>query len=163
MAKKKTAKVLLSERLEAYLGQKASRELIEEVDKELLKELTPGAPMPKIADMIVHRLVKSALSGKEWALQAVYDRMEGKAPIGVQAKDDGRALEDKLDGITTQHLNTLASSVTGKGEADDQAAHPAGRLPPARGNDLYQDQPGDSQEGAGKPAVAEALAAGGHE
>lgn len=166
MAKKKSAPLgpKLNERLSAYLGQQATRKLIEEIDPKLLDQMKAGDSLPKIADLIVHEVVKMALRGKEWAIQLVYDRMEGKTPVGNQARDDGRGLEDKLDGITTAHLNAYSESIIKERRSPDpEAEKEADRRSAADGMDMPADPAGDTQDNKRELVVAQELAPGGHQ
>ena len=161
MAKRrKESESQLNARLEAMLGQFATRKLIEESNFSL-EELEPNAPAPKIADLIVHEVVKLALKGKEWAIQLVYDRVEGKAPQGQPVKEDGRILEDRLDAVAKSHLNSFSEAVIQHQESEPE--NEPYRPPPAPSVDLPEDGAGDSEGTESQPVVAQEIAAGSHD
>jgi hypothetical protein len=131
-------KVNLSSVLRRLLGERATIELIEECDPEFLKAAKAGMAMPTLAEMLVKKLVRLALDPKkpnQWAFELIYDRLEGKAVQGAPPSDSGRKVNDQLDAVTTEHLNSLASAFSNRpvtvgagADAPPIAAGPAGRL-----------------------------------
>lgn len=104
----------ISRLLKEALGKAAPPDLIEQCAPELLSSLKAGARMPLVADLIVSKVVKLALDPKKdcrWAVELIFDRTEGRAPIA--AEDDRMdVVEDKLDGISNEHLNAIAEKFT---------------------------------------------------
>ncbi|MCC7147127.1 MAG: hypothetical protein IT443_11835 [Phycisphaeraceae bacterium] len=100
----------LSQLLADALGQKASSELLSQCP-DLLKQIQAGQEIPTIAELLVAKVVQLALDPakqNQWAVEMIFDRVEGKPVAGIAPDDQGRPIEDRLDDITGQYINELA-------------------------------------------------------
>jgi hypothetical protein len=144
MAKPAQLKIKLAETLKELLGQIASAKLLAEVDPELLKELTAGKTAPTIAELVVKKVIRLALDPKtqcQWAIELIFERVEGKAVQGSPLREDGRMIEDRLDDITREHLNSLAATFA-KQATNDLITDNAGTEEPTKGTPLAPDDAG---------------------
>ena len=113
-------KIILSKLLKDLLGKPVS---IKNLSAAEISELVEGFQVMSNGEALAEKLMQLATLGKEWAIQIVLERTEGRA---VQAaKEDGsdKTTEERLDYITTQHLNSLAKRHLER-QQDEQ------RLPP---------------------------------
>ncbi len=156
----KSDKARLTEIIKQMLGERVTIKLLEEIDPELLKELQAGKAVPTVADMLAKKVIRLALDpqkSNQWAVELIFDRLEGKAPKGTPMREDGRVIEERLDAITTEHLNSLAAQFArqttvefGSGsEIEDTTSGPASKL-----LDLQQDRTVSAEEVGCEPAVA---------
>lgn len=156
----KQEKVDLTAALRRLLGERASAKLLKECDPDLLAQLTAGAQAPTVGDLLVKKVLKLALDpdkSNQWAVELVYERMEGKPAPGLAIKADGRKIEERLDDITTEHLNSLAAGfarkeppdLDGGGEVEGDPAGPVARL-----LDLPGNKPAGSERAAKESALA---------
>lgn len=163
----KSDRQMLSGILKKMLGERASSELLKQCDPELAKQLTPGMELPTVADLVAKKIIKLALDPEkayQWAVEILFDRMEGKAAQGVPIKADSRVLENKLNDITTQHLNSIAvefakesaGQLADQREVTDESDGPAAKL-----LDLSNDGAGDPEEPPREPVMAGETAAEG--
>lgn len=98
-------KIVLSKLLRDLLGRPVS---IKNLSAKEVSELVEGFQVMNNGEALAEKLMQLAVQGKEWAIAIVLERTEGRA---VQAaKEDGsdKTTEERLDYITTQHLNSLA-------------------------------------------------------
>lgn len=155
--KNKSPKMQLSEKLREMINRAVPIRMLQEVAPELIDELQAGMPVPLVADLIVDKLIKLAIDPKrpnQWALELIWERMEGKAAQGQPPDDQGRLLEERLDDITTQHLNAIATQYA-KSHRDGQPAVKEQPLGPDTGNlDLLEDGIDSSQEAGSELGVA---------
>lgn len=151
MAKTPALRVKIAETLKRVLGEHATYELVKEVAPELLEELAVGKIAPSVADLLVRKVVRLALDkekSNQWAVELIFDRVEGKSVAGQPIREDGRIVEDRLDDLTREHLNSIAAQfaqrakdrLVGGSEAADRAAGPASKL-----MDLRKDRPDRTQ------------------
>lgn len=138
----KKKRIRLSKLLQELLGQPVSIKNL--TDKEIA-DLVEGYAVMSNGEALATKLMQLAVQGKEWAVQIVLERTEGRA---VQAaKEDGsdRTTEEKLDHVTAQHLNSLAKRFVKPDEQEDRsepenvATGPASKL-----LDLHKDGAGGS-------------------
>lgn len=54
-----------------------------------------------------------------WAIQLLYDRIEGKIPLAV-IEDQGRSLTDKVSDLGKAKINSLAKTAADEDDRDDQ-------------------------------------------
>lgn len=155
----------LSKWLRELLGRNAPIEFQDQV------ELLAGEPGKTNAEIIAEAVVAAAREGKQWAIELVHDRTEGK-PVQALKPDEGdQSVEERINDVTVQHLNDLAASLAGAAtgetaplsadpepEPDDPEpdADPAGPGHPAAAParkllDLPKDPDRDSQDAAGQP------------
>lgn len=155
-----SARTRLSDALREMLGQKASVQLVKEVAPELMNQLTAGKSLPTIAELLVKKVVGMALDPKrqcQWAVELIFDRMEGKAVQGAAVREDARITEEKLDDLTAEHLNSIAAEFS-KDAARELAgsdAEDAAHRPAADDLDLPDDGADGPEEAPGEPALEE--------
>ena len=116
-----------------------------------------------VASLLVDKIVSLALNpekANQWAVELIWGYVEGKPVQGSPKREDSRVIEERIDDITTQHLNSLTASF----------AKPAGQKPSdidvAVGTDGRatgdMDVPGDGPPGpegtVGQPEMANAAA-----
>lgn len=156
MAKKKLTKRLTSI-IKDMLGERASISLIKEIDPELLKELQSGKPAPLVAELLAKKVIKLALDPKksnQWAVELIFDRLEGRAAQGAPMREDGRNIERRLDDLSTEHLNSVAADfakATRERAAEKTADEADG--PTARLLDLSRDRAADPEGDEAESAV----------
>lgn len=134
-------KVKLTEHIKSLLGQRATGELLKEVDPALLAEMQADAEMPTLAALVAKKVIRLALDPQkshQWAVELIMDRTEGRAVQGAPPKEDGRIIQEKLDNLTREHINSLttkfaevtAASVKEfeESQPSDDDAGPAARL-----------------------------------
>lgn len=136
--KKENLKRKLTQLMKEMLGKNATAELMREIAPEMLAELRPDDTVPTIAQLLVGKIVRLALDPKksnQWAVEIIWDRVEGRAIQGEPPRDDGRAHEEKLRDIDRAHLNAIAAQFTADepgrlagAEAEDEPAGPAQKL-----------------------------------
>ena len=161
MTKKKKSDKLtakLSEIMKEAVGKKASTGLLQELefDPEELRKITSGKlPVPTIAQLIVQKIIRMALTptrSNQWCVEMVWERTEGKAPSSPALTDDGRGTEERLNDITTSHLNALAEdSIAAAAEAHTEEL--PSRLAEAQ-LEMSEDGTPDTQGLPGEPPVA---------
>lgn len=118
----------LSERIRSLLGSPATVDMLDGWT-EILENMAAGEPAPLVADMIAMKVVKLAIDPKkqnQWAIATILDRTEGKAGQGAPPDTSGRRFKEKMDDVTTHHLNTLAGQFIKNhaGVAIDEAREP---------------------------------------
>jgi hypothetical protein len=152
--KKETKRARLNVLLKDLLGQRATVKLLKEVEPDLLREMSAGAKAPTMAELLVKKVVKLALDPEkpnQWAVELIFDRVEGKPVGGAPPTDDGRQIEERLDDVTTQHLNAIASQFSRRtpgelaGGDGEPAAEAGADGPAAKLLDLPQDRPARPQ------------------
>ena len=160
MAKSNTERTQLLGIIKKMLGERASMELLKEVAPDIIPELKNGTPVPVVAELLVNKVVRLALDPKksnQWAVELIFDRVEGKAVQGRPIREDGRVLEDRLDEVTATHLNSIAakfakqaaSELSSRGEAENKPAGPAAKL-----LDLHKNRADSAQAAKGQSALA---------
>lgn len=108
----KTAGVALTETIRSLLGHPVPPELLQELEPELFKKLSAGMRCPTGIDLLAKKLVRLALDPKksnQWAINMIYERLEGKAAQGEPVSDEGRQISERLNELTTAKLNSLAA------------------------------------------------------
>ena len=118
--KKENLRHALVARLKNVLGEKATAKLVEACRPDQLEKLKPGQDLPTVAELLVDKIVRFALDkdkANQWAVDLVFGYIEGRPVQGLPKRDDGRHLEDHLNDITRQHLNSLAATIDGNGPA----------------------------------------------
>lgn len=129
---KKPGKVKLTELLRDMLGERATKELLEVVDPDFLKELKKGKSIPTVADLLVKKIVRYALDPSkayQWAVEMIWNYNEGKPAMGSPVTDDGREFDEQMDDLTREHLNSMAAQFS-KSAAEQlltEAAEPSGK------------------------------------
>lgn len=141
----KPLKVAVTESLRRMLGQPATLELMKHVDPAdtYLLQLKPGDKAPQVVELLAAKAVRIALDPKKANLEAIamiVDRIDGKAVPGLQKKQDGRKISEKLDAVTTKHLNSIAAQVAQRQPGPEPEPEPDGT------------EVGPAQDGAGGPA-----------
>ncbi len=98
--------------LKDQLGRPVSVELLEESYPEIVNAMASGQPAPQVAQVLAAKIIKLAIKGDEknqWAIEMIYDRVVGKPKQSPVDAGGGRQFADeKLDDVTTEHLNVLA-------------------------------------------------------
>jgi uncharacterized membrane-anchored protein YjiN (DUF445 family) len=161
VAKEPTLRTKVTEMLKRMLGERATYELVSEVAPELLAELTANKNVPTVADLLIRKVIRLALDkdkGNQWAVELIFDRVEGKSVAGEPVRQDSRVVEDRLDDITREHLNSIAAQFAkrakdelgGDKKAENRPAGPAGRL-----LDLHKNRPDRPENLDRKPPLAE--------
>jgi hypothetical protein len=107
---KKTAQQQLGEMLQEAIFQPATKDMVDEYDE--LRDLMAEGHRISCAHILVQKIIGIACGKKsaQWAIDFIFDRLEGKAAPGVAPDKSGRDIEAKLDKITQGHLNELAES-----------------------------------------------------
>lgn len=168
--RKKSLRADLNAKLKAALGHTATVELLKVVNPKLLEQLRAGVQMPRVADLLVDKIIKLALDpakANQWAVELVWDRSEGRAVAGQAPENDGRKIEDRLNVISKEHLNAIATQFSTekwqKAEEENRnqaTADPAPGLPPGL-LDLPSHGAGSTQALGGQSSMAtEAKGAG---
>ena len=157
-------KVRLANTLKSMLGERASMEMLKECAPELLKALGPGKNVPTVAELLAQKVIALALDPKksnQWAVELIFDRVEGKAVKGAEVMEAYRDVEDKLDELTTEHLNSIAAKFAknapaelggGEYKAEDRAAGSANKL-----LDMSKNRTRRSERPSSQPGVAAQL------
>lgn len=142
----KTAKQKLGDHLKQLIGQPAPVEMLDGW-QDIINEMAEGRQAPQIAELIAMKVLKAAVDPNrpnQWAVELVFDRVDGKA-IQQTAGEGRDEIEERLNDISRQHLNDLAALSTataGAAQAQDgadrQVANPLGsvsshRTPDAKG------------------------------
>lgn len=150
---------------------KADRELLTKLLRSKLSEPCPpkllpptmqaamkvGGKTPTYGDAVVHQLLEAAVVDKrEWAIEQILDRTEGKPVQAIRQEDSDRTTGEMLNDVTLKLLNRFASgiapakpAVNGSRPADVEAA-PTGS-PTSRLLFLPKDRPDNSKNSAGQP------------
>lgn len=125
-------------RLKKVLGETATKELLQACQPKQLEKLKPGQDFPMVAELLVDKIVIFALdtsAANQWAVELVWSYIEGRPVQGLPKRDDGRHIEEHLNDITRQHINSLAATIDGNRpavpaapEAEDRTPGPASRL-----------------------------------
>lgn len=162
--KKENLRRKLTHLMKEMLGKNATAELMKEVAPEMLEQLRPNDTLPTIADLLVGKIVKLALDPKksnQWAVEIIYDRVEGRAIQGEPPREDGRVHEERLRDIGRTQLNAIAAQFTqdepgrlGGAEAKDEPAGPARKL-----LDLSKNRAARAEGAEGEHPLAPASAA----
>lgn len=149
---KKRRDTKLSKWLKELLGRNAP-----EVFQDI-QELAEGYPGKTNAEVIAEKVIEAARDGKQWAIELVHDRTEGKPVQAVKPDEGDRTTEERIEDVTVHHLNDLARKLATVGagpdpESDDSGAdrdqaRPATDAPGAARNplDLPEDGHRDSQD-----------------
>ena len=165
MARHKSRKAQLAETLKRVLGQRATVELLKQCDPKMLADMSVGKQFPTVAELLVNKVVRLALDpnkSHQWAVELIFDRVEGKPVRGEMVRSEDRGIEDKLDAVTTEHLNRLAAQFAedAKAELVGSDKTPDGPDRPAKNIlDLPGNRPGGAKGVSAKPSLA-ALSAG---
>ena len=119
------------------INRKLSEVLIEEMKKRapfdlvekypgLVEAMANGEKAFTLGEVIVHKLLVLAADTKsnKWAVEMVFDRLEGKPVAGEQKSDKGRRIEERLDAITVEHLNEILPSSVGPDTAPKESPEP---------------------------------------
>jgi hypothetical protein len=149
----KTAKQKLGDYLKQMIGKPAPVDMLDGW-QDIINEMAEGKQAPAIAELIAMKVLKAAVDPNrpnQWAVELVFDRVDGKAI--QQASGESRdVIEERLDDISRQHLNDLAAlstatsgSAEAEAEADRPVANPLGALSSYR--------PPDSEGAGGEPEV----------
>ncbi len=154
---------LVSDSLRDMLGEEIPEKLLKKIAPEFHKALPANSRMPTVAFMLARKLVAMALDpakGNFNAVNAVLERSEGKASPGSPIKQSEAVIEDKLDDISTQHLNTLAAAFFKRALGGE---HPNASPQDAPGRDAVgmdvPDHRASRTQGAGRePPVADGAA-----
>jgi len=142
----------LTNTLKQLLGQKADAETLQawiDKDEEIRDAMAAGHATPMLIDLLARKIVQLATNPNEknqWAVELVFDRVEGKPIQGTPPDDGGRRIEDRLDELTKHNLNQIAkphltaTPVVHERTAEERAAGPARKL-----MDLPSDRAGRSE------------------
>ncbi len=122
----------LSETLKDMLGKPAPVELVDQISADLRDRIAEGGPIPSYEELIVARCLQIALGPKpcQWAMELVWDRVEGK-PFKNENVDKSRnQWEKKMDDVTAAQLNNIAATVASmsKQSSPQQASNPLAGL-----------------------------------
>jgi hypothetical protein len=160
MAKSNALRAKLVDTMKVMLGERATVKLLNEIDPGLIASIRAGTPVPTLAELLVDKVIKLALDPKranQWAVELIFDRVEGKSVKGQAIREDGRQIEERLDEITTEHLNSLAAQfaknepgeLVERRNIEDRTPGPASKL-----LDLHKDRAAGSQDIRGELVVA---------
>lgn len=167
MSKKtKSLKHELAARLKAALGAIATKKLVEEVAPELLDKLKPGDDMPAVAELLVDKIVKLAIErdkANQWAVELVWNYIEGRPVPGTAKREDSRLIDERLDQTTAAHLNGIAAAVSRRKDSRGVDAAEGADGPAARLLDMPGNRPRGPEGATGKLAVAAAAQGAGEE
>lgn len=134
----------LSKWLRELLGRNAP------IDFQDQAELLAGEPGKTNAEVIAEAVVAAAREGKQWAIELVHDRTEGKPVQAVKADEGDRSVEERINDVTVQHLNDLAAKL---GNIGDSPAPPLSADPQPEPD---APEPHANAAGSGHPAAAPA-------
>ena len=127
---------------------------------EIEQAMAEGQIAPKTAEVVVAKIIRYAVErGKPntWAIQMIYDYVVGKPQQTPSDVDGGRHFEDKVDDVTTEHLNALAEQFQEAGGgfvAKSQAENGADRQVAVAVMDVPEDGIGGSEGPGGEPEMA---------
>jgi hypothetical protein len=107
---KKRRDAKLSKWLRELLGRNAPIEFQIEAD------LLTGDPGKTNAEIIAEKVVEAAREGKQWAIELIHDRTEGKPVQAVKQDEGDRSVEERIEDVTVQHLNDLARKLAAVGD-----------------------------------------------
>ncbi len=131
----------LSKWLRELLGRNAPIEFQDQA------ELLAGEPGKTNAEIIAEAVVAAAREGKQWAIELVHDRTEGKPVQAIKPDEGDRSVEERINDVTVQHLNDLAVRFADGGSG----AAPAGPVgadsvaePDDPESDAHATRPGDT-------------------
>ncbi len=157
----KRIKKRISDALKELVGSPAPVEMLDAYP-ELVEQMAEGEPAPTIGRVIALKVLRYAMDGtrpNQWAVELVFDRVEGKA-IQQQAGDGREHIEERLDDISRKHLDDLAAVAAtsarasqAEGSPDGRVANPLDALPSHRARHPQGDRrepplaDGDSQAG----------------
>ena len=137
---KRTAKQRLGDHLKQMIGQPAPVDMLDGW-QDIINEMAEGRQAPQIAELIAMKVLKAAVDPNrpnQWAVELVFDRVDGKA-IQQTAGEGRDEIEERLNDISRQHLNDLAALSTveaGSAQAEDgsarRVANPLGSVPSHR-------------------------------
>lgn len=125
----------LSEIIRETLGSLAPPSLL--VDRAIIDAMIEGAPAPRIADLLVNKVVKLALDpdkANQWAVELIFDRVEGKASPVMVSDQEGRQIDERIENVSVAHLNSLAKRFVEtrgnlpEGRGEDPENKPAGQV-----------------------------------
>lgn len=145
----------LADLIRDYIGRPAPVEMLDGWD-EALQRMAEGEPAPKIAELIVMKVLKAASDparSNQWAVELVFDRVDGKA-IAASSGEGRDEIEDRLDDLSRRHLDDLArlcvaSSEAGAAQAEDGAAGQVANPLSA----VSSHRAGNTQGASGEPEV----------
>jgi hypothetical protein len=135
----------LADLLRRELSKRAE---VSDLPKEMHAELAEGCAFPSKAEALVSKVVRLACdpqSVHEFAIELIFDRLEGRPPVSQPDSLDPLAVEERLSETTQQHLNDIAQGLL-RHHPVGQPAAPAG--PASRLLDLPAHGPAGAQ-GAG--------------
>ncbi len=142
MAKKLTkSKAALRDLLKNLMDAPVTPAMLDAIDENgvIKRKMKEKHQVPTVAELVVEKIVRLALDpvkAYQWAIELIWERMEGKPSLGIPVSDDGRVLDHKLDGLTTEQLNRIAGSFEadkpgrelGPDTAQERPAGPAAKL-----------------------------------
>jgi hypothetical protein len=103
MAKEKRRDTKLSKWLKEILGKNAP------IEFQIEDDLLSGHPGRTNAEVIADAVIAEARKGKQWAIEVVYDRTEGKPVQAIKQDDGDRTFEERITDVTVKHLNDIAA------------------------------------------------------
>lgn len=126
---------------------------------EIRDAMAVGQPAPATKEVLVAKIVRYALErdkANTWAVQMIYDYVVGKPQQAPAEIDGGRNLDERLEDVTTDHLNALTSQfvAAGGGLKPSQAQNTAVGQVAGVGLDLPEDPPGGPQGAGREPEMA---------
>lgn len=150
---KKRRDTKLSKWLRELLGRNAPIEFQEQA------ELLAGEPGKTNAEVIAEAVLAAAREGKQWAIELVHDRTEGKPVQAIKPDEGDRSVEERINDVTVQHLNDLANGLAAK-LGDSGGGNTGGSQPVTVGADPAAEsddpEPDADAAGPGHPAAAPA-------
>lgn len=151
---KKTARQKLGDYLKSMIGQPAPVEMLDGW-QDIINEMAEGKSAPLIAELIAMKVLKAAVDPSrpnQWAVELVFDRVDGKAI--QQNSGEGRdVIEERLDDISRQHLNDLAALSTADAAAGPEAEDGADRPVANPLSGLSSHRAENAQNPQGKPPM----------
>lgn len=126
----KAAEQKLADLLRRELAKRAD---ISDLPQDGINALAEGYAAPSKAEVLVAKVVRLACDPAkthEFAIELIFDRLEGRPPVSQPDSLDPLAAEERLSDVTQQHLNDLAKGLLRSAPAGQPsaAAGPAGRL-----------------------------------
>ncbi len=127
---------------------------------EIRDAMAVGQPAPQTAEVVVAKIIRYALEKDKanlWAIQMIYDYVVGRPQQAPQDADGGRHFDEKVEDVTTEHLNALAhqfQTTAGGLAVANTPAGQANRPVAVPALDLPENGPGSSQGASGEPEMA---------
>lgn len=127
---------------------------------EIEQAMAAGQPAPETAAVVVAKIIRYAVDRHKpntWAIQMIYDYVVGKPQQTPADADAGRHFDEKVNDVTTEHLNALAEQFQASGGgfvAKPQAENGADRSMASALMEMPEDGIGGSEGSGSEPEMA---------